>query len=71
MEYAIKFWHNVVLCAISGTGMLRNMVFLDLLYRVMSNQRFSLIRWSMAEIFSNLELLLLEHFLLGLIVVLV
>lgn len=70
MDYVVECVYNVVLLAISGIGMLRNMVFPDPpLYRVMSNQRFNIIRWSMAEIFISLEFLLLGLFLPGLIVV--
>jgi hypothetical protein len=70
MDYVVEFVYNVVLHAISGIGMLRNMVFPDLpLYRVTNNQRFNIIRWPMAEIFISLEFLLLELFLPGLIVV--
>jgi hypothetical protein len=47
------------------------MVFLDLpLYRVMSSRRFSILKCPVVEIFSNLEVLFLEHVLLELIVVL-
>jgi hypothetical protein len=50
--------------------MLRNMVFLDVpLYKVMSNRRFTITRFLVVEIFSRLEVLFQEHFLLGLIVV--